>query len=99
MCCLEPATLANWLPLRCPKLVFILLPSPLHTYHNVHLFFRDPLWSFGLFPRGVAGFFLHGPGVCHVRWVPPCPSNEGLFLAFGIRAFSVQPTPETTLQP
>ena len=96
MCYLEPSTLANWLPLRCSKLVFILPPSP-HTYHNVHLLFRDPLWSFGLFPRGFAGFFLHGPGVSHVRWVPPCPSNEGLFFALGTRAFSVQQTPEAAL--
>ena len=61
MCYLEPSLLANWLPLSCTKLVFILLPPSPHTYHNVHLLFRDPLWSFYLFPRGFAFFFSTWP--------------------------------------
>ena len=86
--------LAKWQPLRCPKLAFILLSTSLPTYHNEHFLFLAPPRSFGLFARGFAGFFIHGPGVCHVCWVPPCPSDEGGVFSNVSLAFSVQQTPE-----
>ena len=82
LCSLTPDISAYWLPLRCPQNLFIfsILFFNFHTYYNEQFLSPNPPRSLGLSPRGFAVFSLHGPGVCHVCWVPPLPSYEGLFL-------------------
>jgi len=79
----EPSGLANRRPLRCLKSIFIFLSVflNLHTYYNEQSFPPSPLGLLASRRGGLRSFYLHGPGVCHVRWVPPPPSYEG-FLCF-----------------